>query len=208
MTEQSKPLRQIDFYFDFRSPYSFLASTALPKLAAGLGAMVAYHPFRIAELMKVVGNRPTTLESENKGRYARIDIMRWARRYRARFQGNPNMSKIDFVLLGQLALVANERNSGAACVDAIFSAVWVKSDDLSDKALLARRLDEAGLAGTAMIEQASMTKYTAQLDELTASAAQRGVFGAPTIFVGDEMFFGNDRLDFVAEALKASEKAA
>jgi 2-hydroxychromene-2-carboxylate isomerase len=59
-----------------------------------------------------------------------------------------------------------------------------------------------------MIEQASATDYTAKLDEATAQAARRGVFGAPTIFVGDAMFFGNDRLDFVAEALMASEKAA
>ena len=208
MPEQPEMLKPIDFYFDFRSPYSYLASTALPKLAAERGAALAYHPFRIRELMKTVGNRPTTLESENKGRYARTDLLRWARRYRVPFQGNPNMPKIDFILLGQLVLVANEQNRGAACVNAIFPAVWANGDDLSDKALLTRRLDEAGFAGTAMIEQASASDYTAKLDEATAQAAQRGVFGAPTIFVGDDMFFGNDRLDFVDEALKASEKAA
>jgi 2-hydroxychromene-2-carboxylate isomerase len=208
MPEQPETLKPIDFYFDFRSPYSYLASTALPKLAAERGAAIAYHPFRIRELMKTVGNRPTTLESENKGRYARTDLLRWARRYRVPFQGNPNMPKIDFLLLGQLVLVANEQDRGAACVNAIFPAVWASGDDLSDKALLTRRLDEAGFAGAAMIEQASAGEYTAKLDEVTAKAAQRGVFGAPTIFVGSDMFFGNDRLDFVAEALKASEQAA
>jgi 2-hydroxychromene-2-carboxylate isomerase len=119
-----------------------------------------------------------------------------------------SMAKIDFALLGRLALVANEQNSGAACVNAVFPAVWANSEDLSDTMLLTRRLDEAGLAGTAMIEQSSASTYAAKLDEATANAAQRGVFGAPTIFVGDDMFFGNDRLDFVADALKANEQAA
>jgi 2-hydroxychromene-2-carboxylate isomerase len=59
-----------------------------------------------------------------------------------------------------------------------------------------------------MIEQASGGDYAAKLDDVTAKAAERGVFGAPTIFVGDDMFFGNDRLDFVAEALAAARKAA
>lgn len=59
-----------------------------------------------------------------------------------------------------------------------------------------------------MIEQSSAGDYTAKLDEATAEATRRGVFGAPTIFVGDDMFFGNDRLDFITDALKASEKAA
>lgn len=208
MSEPPKILKQIRFYFDFRSPYSYLASTALPKLAVEHGATVTYLPFRIRELMKTVGNRPTTIESENKGRYARTVLLRWARRYRVPFQGNPNMPKIDFILLAQLVLVANEQDRGAACVNAIFAAVWANGDDLSDKTLLTRRLDEAGFAGTAMIEQSSASNYTAKLDEATAEAARRGVFGAPTIFVGDDMFFGNDRLDFVADALKASEKAA
>ena len=59
--------RTIDFYFDFPSPYSYLAHTQLPRIAAEHGAAVAYHPFRILELMKIVGNRPTTIECKNKG---------------------------------------------------------------------------------------------------------------------------------------------
>lgn len=83
------------------------------------GATVTYLPFRIRDLMKTVGNRPTTIKSENKGRYARTDLLRWACRYRVPFQGNPNMPKIDFILLGQLVLVANEQDRGAACVKSL-----------------------------------------------------------------------------------------
>jgi 2-hydroxychromene-2-carboxylate isomerase len=201
-------VQQIEFFFDFPSPYSYLASTQLPKLAAEHGVRIAYRPFRILEAMKIVGNRPTTLESPPKGRYAQLDVRRWAKRYGVPMQPNPKLRSFDYPLLDRLVLVANEDGRGAACVSAIFPAVWTNSDDLTDKDVLARRLDAAGFSGAAMIEKAGGSGYVAQLEELTAKAAERGVFGAPTIFVGDEMFFGNDRLDFVAEALAAAKKAA
>jgi 2-hydroxychromene-2-carboxylate isomerase len=72
----------------------------------------------------------------------------------------------------------------------------------------AQRLDAAGFSGATLIERASGADYAAKLNEATTKAAERGVFGAPTVFVGDDMFFGNDRLDFVAEALTAAKKAA
>ena len=75
--------RTIDFYFDFPSPYSYLAHTQLPRIAAEHGAAVAYHPFRILELMKIVGNRPTTIECKNKSKYAGADLQRWTRRYKS-----------------------------------------------------------------------------------------------------------------------------
>jgi 2-hydroxychromene-2-carboxylate isomerase len=201
-------ITQLEFYFDFPSPYSYLASTQLPKLAAAHGVTITYHPFRILELMKQVGNRPTTVESKAKGRYAGADLTRWVRRYGVAFERNPNRGSFDFTLLERLVLVANEQGRGGACVHAIFPGVWASTDNLGDKAALAQRLDAAGLPGAAMIEQASGSDYAAKLDGVTAKAAERGVFGAPTIFVGDEMFFGNDRLDFVAEALAAARKAA
>lgn len=204
----AQPITEIEFYFDFPSPYSYLASTQLAKLSATYGVGVAYRPFRILEAMKIVGNRPTTIESAAKGKYAGADLARWVRRYGVSFERNPNRRNFDFALLGQIVTVANEQGRGEACVNAIFPAVWASTDDIGDKAVLARRLDAAGLSGAALIEKASGADYAAKLNDATAKAAERGVFGAPTIFVGDEMFFGNDRLDFVAEALAASKKAA
>jgi 2-hydroxychromene-2-carboxylate isomerase len=201
-------VQQIEFFFDFPSPYSYLASTQLPQLAAEHDVSIAYRPFRILEAMKIVGNRPTTIESAAKGRYAGADIARWARRYGVPVQRNPAFRSFDFALLDQIALLAIEQGRAADCIKAIFSAVWGTGDDLSDKAVLARRLDAAGFSSAAMIEQASSADYATKLGEATAKAAERGVFGAPTVFVGDDMFFGNDRLDFVAEALIAAKKAA
>jgi 2-hydroxychromene-2-carboxylate isomerase len=82
--------RTIEFYFDFPSPYSYLAHTQLPKIAAEHGATVTYHPFRILELMTIVGNRPTTIECKNKGKYAGVDLQRWTKRYNVDFSRNPH----------------------------------------------------------------------------------------------------------------------
>ncbi len=202
------PLKDIEFYFDFPSPYSYLASTQLPKLAEQHGVGIIYRPFRILEAMKIVGNRPTTIESAAKGKYAGADLARWVRRYGIPFERNPHRRNFDFALLGQIVLAANEQGRGQACVNAIFAAAWASTDDIGDTAVLAKRLDAAGLPGAKLIEQASSADYAAKLNEATTKAADRGVFGAPTIFVGDEQFFGNDRLDFVAEALIAAKKAA
>ena len=77
MTElAAQPITQIDFYFDFPSPYSYLASTQLQRLAAAHGVTIAYRPFRILEAMKIVGNRPTTVESAAKCKYAGADLAR------------------------------------------------------------------------------------------------------------------------------------
>ena len=88
--------RTIDYYFDFPSPYAYLAHTQLPKIAAEHGATIVYHPFRILELMKIVGNRPTTIECENKNRYAGADLQRWVKRYKVDFARNPNSKVVRF----------------------------------------------------------------------------------------------------------------
>jgi 2-hydroxychromene-2-carboxylate isomerase len=192
--------KRIDFYFDFGSPYSYLASTQLPALADG--ASIAHKPFRILELMKMVGNRPTTLECKVKGRYAGIDLGRWAARYGVKLQRNPHMRGFDFDALRRGALVAIDEGRAGAYVDALYRAVWASELNLAEATVLNGVLEDAGFDGAALMARAAEPACVARLDKETEAAAERGVFGAPTFFVGDEMFFGNDRLDFVAGALK------
>jgi 2-hydroxychromene-2-carboxylate isomerase len=152
--------------------------------------------------MKLVGNRPTTIECKNKGKYASADLGRWARRYGATLQRNPNMRGFDYAELGWGALVAIEQGRGAAYVDAVFPAIWAGTVDLAERPALIGLLDNAGFDGARLLETAARAEYAAKLDQ--AAAAERGVFGSPTFFVGEQMFFGNDRLDFVADALAAA----
>jgi len=196
--------RTIDFYFDFPSPYSYLAHTQLPRIASDHRATVAYHPFRILELMKLVGNRPTTIECKSKGKYASIDLQRWTRLYKVDFARNPNSRSFDFAELDRGALIAIADGRGAEYVTAIFAAIWGRPVDLSQRSVFIDVLDAAGFDGQSLLQRAANEGIAAQLEAQTKAAAERGVFGAPTMFVGDQMFFGNDRLDFVAEALRSA----
>jgi hypothetical protein len=113
---------RIDFYFDLLSPYSYLASTVLPRLAAEHSAPVRYRPFSLVELMQRVGNRPTTLECRNKFAYAIADLRRWARSYGVAFAPTPYFESIDFALLDRGALVAIDEGRGADYVEAVYAA--------------------------------------------------------------------------------------
>lgn len=196
--------RTIDFYFDFPSPYAYLAHTQLQRIAAEHGATIAYHPFRILELMKIVGNRPTTIECKNKSKYAGADLQRWVKRYKVDYSRNPHSKSFDFAELDRGALVSIEDGRGAEYMTAVFAAIWGKPEDLSQRSVLIDVLSRAGFDGPKLLERASADALIAQLEAETNAAAEHGVFGAPTIFVGDQMFFGNDRLDFVVEALRSA----
>jgi 2-hydroxychromene-2-carboxylate isomerase len=153
--------------------------------------------------MKIVGNRPTTIECKNKSKYAGADLQRWVKRYEVDFSRNPNSKSFDFAELDRGALVAIEDGRGAEYVSAIFAAIWAQQEDLSQRSVLTDVLRRAGFDGQRLLERASAEAAIFQLDDQTKAAAERGIFGAPTTVVGDQMFFGNDSLDFVVEALRS-----
>jgi 2-hydroxychromene-2-carboxylate isomerase len=196
--------RTIDFYFDFPSPYAYLAHTQLPKIAAEYGATITYHPFRILNLTQMVGNRPATIECKSKGRYARVDLQRWTKRYNVDFARNPHSKSFDYDGLRRGALAAIEDGRGAEYVTTVFTAIWAKQADLSQRSVLIGVLDAAGFNPHQLIERADTVEVTARPEAETKSAAELGGFGAPAMFVNNEMFFGNDRLDFVVEALRCT----
>lgn len=192
--------RTINFYYDFLSPYSYLAATQLPKLAQRTGASIAYKPIDALELMQRVGNAPTTLLCESKGRYARLDLGRWAARYGVPFSPNPNLRSIDgrALLLG--AVVASSLGETRAYNQAIFQGIWVHqaafADDTETLAILERAGFDHGEAVLTGRDQASES-----LNSFISEAVQAGVFGAPSFKLEEELFFGNDRLAFLEEAL-------
>jgi 2-hydroxychromene-2-carboxylate isomerase len=193
----------VDFYFDFISPYTYLANTVLPRLAQKHGASIHYHPINLIEVMKKVGNRPMTIECRVKGEYATVDLQRWATRYQVSYAPTPYWPSIDFAELSRGALVALDEGRGADYVDAVYLAVHGNPVNLGQRSELIRTLNAAGFDGVRLLDRAKSADYATRLEENTSEAAQRGVFGSPTLFVGNEMFFGNDRLQFVAEALSS-----
>jgi 2-hydroxychromene-2-carboxylate isomerase len=161
----------IEFYFDFISPYTYLASQSLSRIAKAHGAEIDYRPFNLVALMPMVGNRPTTLECEAKGAYAMTDLMRWAIRTGTAFAANPHWRTIDFPRLARGALVAVERNSGSVYVEAVFKALWGAAADLSGQDRLVAILGAAGLEAADLLRAADDANHIAQLKQATAAAA-------------------------------------
>ena len=192
----------VDFFFDFISPYTYLAQTQLPALKERTGARFRLWPIHLLNLMKRVGNVPTTVICGNKMKYASQDLGRWVARYSVPFQMNPHLFSGDQSLSLRGALVAQKQGAEEAYNRAVFGAFWSDAVDVNDRARLEARLDAAGLAGKSLLETADQSDYGDLLAKNTELAAERGVFGSPTFIVGDDMFFGNDRLGFLEERLR------
>ena len=196
-------MADVDFFFDFISPYTYLAQTRLDGIAARTGARFKMWPMHILNPMKIVGNTPTTVVCSNKRKYAGQDIGRWCAWYQVPFKVNPHL-RGDHSLTLRNALVAQEINLEDRYNGAMFSAFWTDAVNINDRAELVRHLEAAGLDGSAVLKKAEETEYAKRLEANTQLAAERGAFGSPTFFVGADVFFGNDRLDFLEDRLNKS----
>lgn len=195
--------KTIEFFFDFGSPTTYLAHTQLPRIARETGAALQYRPMLLGGVFKATGNTsPVTVPA--KGRWMGDDIARWARRYGVPFTFNPHFPINTLTLMrGAAGLQMRQPQSFGRYADAVFDAMWVKPRNLGDAAVLAAVLGEAGLDADAFMALVGDPEVKAKLVANTEEAVARGVFGAPSCFVGDQMFFGQDRLDFVREAAAA-----
>lgn len=186
----------VDFYFDFFSPYSYLASTQL----ASWPVQVNYIPMPVLDVMKLVNNVPTTIVCAAKRRYAQKDLQRWAADYGVKLISHPDMKTISGAALLRLALAAGRHGHAAPAVQALFAGLWRDSADLSPEGC-EQLLRAAGLPADAIVATANEEATLAALTQNAEAAAERGVFGAPTFVVGDDMYFGNDRLHFLRRRL-------
>ena len=195
--------QSVDFYFDVGSPASYLAWTQLPALCAQSAATLNYKPMLLGGVFQATGNR-APISVPSKGRYLFQDLDRCARRLGVAFRLNPHFP-LNTVSLMRIAAGLQLRDDPrlAAYVQAVFMAIWVDGRNMNQPETLADVLGAAGLDPAALIALAAEPQAKDKLRQDTEAAVTRGVFGAPTMFVGHEMFWGQDRLDFVREALQA-----
>jgi len=192
---------QLEYFFDYVSPFSYLADTQLPALVERTGAEIVYRPFFLGGVMQASKNSPP-VTVPNKGKYMVADLTRWARRYSVELNPNPHFPVNTLqVMRAAVATVGNERFSDFH--RAMFRAVWVEGKNLGDEEVLRAAIDATGLNGAAILARAKEQDVKDTLRRNSEEAVERGAFGAPTFFLGDQMFWGNDRLDFVEEALRA-----
>ncbi|MEH2599298.1 2-hydroxychromene-2-carboxylate isomerase [Bradyrhizobium sp. AZCC 1577] len=195
--------RQIEFYFDFGSPYSYLAQTQLKKLAADTQATIVYMPINVLDLMKATGNTPTTIECKSKRKYAKSDLQRWVKKYGVGWEPNQNFRHIDLNFLLRGAIAAIKLGVGADFVSKVFTGLYAQVLDLGDVEILKDFLKKNELPADDIIELMARQDIFDELKARNKAADEAGLFGTPTFRIGTEIYFGNDRLPFVEAAAKA-----
>ncbi len=193
--------REFEFFFDYGSPFSYLADTQLEGLAGRTGARVLYRPMLLGGVFKETGNSsPIAIEAKRK--YMMADLERWAKHY-----GVPPLHNAHFpintIRLMRGAVAAERLGVFAAYHRAIYEAFWRDGLNLGDAAVVRGVLERAGLDAERIALASEEPAVKDALRVSTETAVARGAFGAPTFFVGDRMFWGNDRLMFVEQALRA-----
>lgn len=192
--------KSVEFFFDFGSPATYLAWTQLPKIAADAGAEITWRPMLLGGVFKATGNQsPVTIPA--KGRYMLQDLARFAQRYGVPMAFNPHFP-INTLTLMRGAAGYLDTPQFQPYLKAVFEAMWVGQKNLGKPEVVAEVLSAAGLDPAEFERLVNDEAVKERLKSSTEEAIQRGAFGAPTFFVGNEMHFGQDRLDFVAEALR------
>ena len=189
----------IDFYYDFISPASYFAWMRLKELTEGTGANINYKPILLGGILKATGNTsPVTVPA--KWEWIKTDFQRHADHYGIPFQLNPHFI-FSTVNAMRGALWALSNGQIESYNQAMFSAAWAQGEDLSSPEALRAILTNAGFDPEQVAGAMAQPQIKTALIEATDADAKRGVFGAPTFFVNDEMFFGQDRMDWVKRAL-------
>ena len=193
--------KTVEFYFDLGSPATYLAYTQLPKICAQTDTQLIYIPFLLGGVFKATGNAsPATIPA--KGRYMFQDLDRYAKRYGVPLKFNPQFP-INTLMLMRAVTGIQSRQPERFCafIECLFKALWVDGRSLDESATVAAVLIENGFNPHEVLALTADEEVKATLKDNTEKAVRRGVFGAPSMFVGDQLYFGQDRLDFVLEAL-------
>lgn len=194
--------KTVEFLFDMGSPYSYLAYRHLPHIAQTTGAQIIWTPVLLGGIFQATGNR-SPAETPAKRQHLETDLQRWARAYGTHYASNPNFPINTLTLMrGAVALQMRDEGEFQRYLAAMFEAMFGQPRNLADPAVLGEVLTVAGFDPAQLLTLTQSPDVKDRLKANTERAIARGAFGAPTFFVGNEMFWGQDRLHFVEAALK------
>ncbi|MBA4305144.1 MAG: disulfide bond formation protein DsbA [Sphingopyxis sp.] len=197
--------KSFEFLFDFGGPNSYLAHKMLPDLCAQTGAEVVYTPILLGGLFKLTNNQAPLMryaETPAKRNYEMLEFDRFVKAHSIPFRMNPHFP-INSLHLMRGAVAAQHLGCFMPYVEAVMAAMWETGANMGDADIVRATLDAAGLDSAAILAKADDPEVKAELVANTEKAAERGAFGVPTFFVGDDMFWGKERLGQVADALGA-----
>ena len=195
-------MSHIDFYFDFLSPYAYLANSQLPALAQKYGYTISYRPIDLNAAKLAAGNTgPATAQMPPKLRYAMADLTRWSQQYDLPFIPAPVRPVTERINKG--TFFAIDRDQARDYVDRAWLATFGSGGDFNSDELLSDVARQMGWSGEEFLAFLSSDAAAQRYDAGNSAAHERGVFGVPTMIVDDEMWWGNDRLGHLENYLAA-----
>ena len=199
--------KTLEFIFDFGSPNAYYSWKVLPGVLQRTGAQLKLIPVLLGGLFKLTGNQPPMVAFggvKGKLAYEQLESQRFMKRHGIHaFRFNPHFP-VNTLLIMRGLIAARRSGVGDAYFEAVLKAMWEDGQKMDDPSVVAGVLSAAGLDAQAILTATQDSDVKAELAANTEAAAARGAFGIPTFFVGQEMFFGKDRLDQVEEELRGS----
>jgi carboxymethylenebutenolidase len=194
--------KEVTVYYALQSPWTYLGWARLRALVARTSATAHYRPIQVAPVFEASGTLMLAQRPRQRQAYRLMELRRWREHLGIPLNLHPKYFPVDEALAARMA-IAHRRRGGdiAALSQAMMAAVWTEERDLADRATLLEIAGEQGVDGTALLEAAQDPAVQREYDANTQAAIEQGVFGMPTFVIDRELFWGQDRLDFVARAL-------
>lgn len=195
--------RRVELFFDVVCPYAYLASTQIEAITARTGATLVWEPILLGGVFRAISqvDDPNQSMSEAKRRHVDLDLHRWAAHFGVPLVRRPDHPRRS--VRAMRAICATPAAERPRAIHALFASYHVRGEDLADPAVVQAALDGAGLPGAALLAATETDAIKNDLRERTDRAVSRGVFGVPAMFVEGELYWGQDRLDWVEDALRA-----
>jgi 2-hydroxychromene-2-carboxylate isomerase len=200
----------VEFHFDFGSPNAYLAHRVIPEIELRTGVPFRYVPVLLGGVFKATGNVPP-MESlrgiRNKGEYAALETRRFLARHGIdEFRPNPHFP-VNTLVIMRGAVYAERAGMFEPYVNEVFRHMWVEPKKMDDPAVIRQALTESGLPAEAILEGVEDPQIKQRLIEYTEDSVARGTFGSPSFFVGNELYFGKDKLREVEEEIERQKLA-
>lgn len=194
--------RRIEYFFSLASPWSFLGHARLMAIAARANAEVAFHPVALGPVFAETGGLPLAKRAPPRQRLRLVELQRWRLKLGLDFHIQPQHWPFDASLADRLVIATlTEGHSVEELLPRLFAGVWQKQENLAEPAVLARLAEAVGLPGTALVARANAADVAAAYASNHALALESDVFGAPSYVLDGEVFWGQDRLDLLDDAL-------
>ena len=193
-------IKSFEFYFDFGSPYTFLAHKEIRKIEKENLIKIKYMPILLGDLLKSVGVKPNA-DIPIKAKYMIKDCKLWAEKKNVVFKFNNYFPIVTLNLL-RCVLVAEKKGFAQNFINKVFDAIWEDGLNLNDNIIVEKLLKNIGINAKKLLMESVDNKIKDELKKRTDEAYKKGIFGSPSFIVNNKIFWGQDRLEFVVNEAK------